>query len=57
MGRSEKLKFYDVKTRKSFTTTEYKIVKFETKRGVFEAAKTKSPFTGKPCYRILRRLK
>lgn len=57
MGGNEKLKFYDVKARKSFTSNEYKIVKFETKKGVFEVAKTRSPYTGKPCYRILRRLK
>ncbi|MEM4619992.1 MAG: hypothetical protein QW607_07235 [Desulfurococcaceae archaeon] len=57
MGRSEKLKFYDVKARKSFTSSDYKIVKFRTKKGTFEVARAKSPFTGKPCYRILRRLK
>lgn len=54
---NKKIKFYDVKSRRTFVTSDYKIVKFRTKRGVFEVAKTKSPYTGKPCYRILRRIK
>lgn len=51
-----KLKFYDVKKKRSFTTDKYDVIKWRTKRGTFEVARARSPW-GNTCYRVLRRVK
>ena len=53
MGR--KLTFFDVKTKRKFSTSKYSVVKKRTKRGSVTMAKAKSPYSGITCYRILRR--
>jgi len=45
------LKFYDVRTKKSFTSSDYKTVK----KGKVLMAVAKNPKTGKECWRILGR--
>ena len=47
-----KLKFYDVKGKKGFTSTKYKIVKKQTKRGIVQFAVTKAP-SGIEAWRIV----
>ncbi|MFN3805132.1 MAG: hypothetical protein ACK4SY_08755 [Pyrobaculum sp.] len=48
-----KLQFYDVKAKRKFATSRYKIVKKRTKSGVRTFAVAKSPYTGITAYRIV----
>ena len=50
-SEAEKMKFYDVKARKSFNSNKYKIVR----KGKTTFAVTKSPYTKIKCYRIIKR--
>jgi len=52
MGKS--LKFYDLKRKRSFTTSKYKIVKKKCRGGHVVMAKTKAP-SGITVYRIIKR--
>ena len=55
--KMKRLKFFDVRVRKSFFSSNYKTVP-KVKKGfktIFAVAE--SPFTGKPCYRILKGIK
>ena len=47
-----KLKFYDLKKKKAFTSTNYKVTSKKTKKGIRYFAITKAP-SGVPSYRIL----
>ena len=49
---AEKLKFYDVKAKKKFTSSKYKIVKKQTKRGIVQFAVTDAP-SGIKSWRIV----
>ena len=51
----EKLKFYDIKARQSFETSEYEVVEKETPRGKMLFAVATSPYTGIKVWRILGR--
>ena len=51
---AEKLKFYDVKGKKKFTSSNYKKVVKNTKRGKIEFAVAKAP-SGIQAWRILGR--
>lgn len=48
----EKLKFYDVKAKKGFTSTKYKIVTKKTKRGLVNFAVSDAP-SGIKSWRII----
>lgn len=48
----KKLKFYDLRKRKSFMTNKYKFTSKRTKRGMVYFAVAKSP-SGTPSYRIV----
>jgi hypothetical protein len=50
----EKLKFYDVKGKKKFTSDKYKYVTKKTKRGPVRFAVTKAP-SGIESWRIVSR--
>jgi len=49
-----KLKFYDLKGKKSFETDKYKIVTKDTKRGKMKFAVATAP-SGIPSYRIMKK--
>jgi len=51
---NKSLKFYDVKAKKSFSTTKYSTVTKSNKKGrKIKMAKAKSPLSGNIAYRIL----
>ncbi|MEZ0319689.1 MAG: DNA-binding protein CC1 [Pyrobaculum sp.] len=49
----EKLKFYDIKAKKSFETDKYEIIEKDTARGKMKFAVATSPYTGIKVYRLL----
>jgi len=53
MPKKEKLKFFDIVTKKPFETDKYEVVIKETKRGKIRIAFAISPYTGKKVARIL----
>jgi hypothetical protein len=53
----QKLKFYDIKAKKSFETDKYEVVEKQTARGPMMFAVTTSPYTGIKVYRLLGKKK
>jgi hypothetical protein len=51
----EKLKFFDVKAKRSFETDNYRIEVVQTSRGPMKVAKAVSPYTGITATRFLGR--
>lgn len=51
----EKLKFYDIKAKRSFETDNYRVEVVDSKRGKIKIAKAVSPYTGITATRILGR--
>jgi len=51
----EKLKFYDIKAKRSFETDNYKVEIVQTSRGPIKVAKAVSPYSGITATRILGR--
>jgi len=49
------LTFFDVKSKKSFKTSKYKIIKKKSRGSTVTMARAKSPYSGKYSYRILYR--
>jgi len=48
-----KLRFYDIKARQSFETSDYELVEKETSRGRFVFAVAVSPYSGIKVWRIV----
>jgi hypothetical protein len=57
MQQRQKLKFFDLKAKKSFETDSYEVVEKQTARGPVLFAVAASPYTGVKVYRILGRKK
>jgi len=55
MSKRQKLKFYDVKAKKSFSTNRYSVVKRRVRGSTTTFAVAKSPFSGIKCYRVIKR--
>ncbi|MEM0462560.1 DNA-binding protein CC1 [Pyrobaculum sp.] len=53
----QKLRFYDIKAKKSFETDQYEVVTKETARGPMMFAVAKSPYTGIKVYRLVGKKK
>jgi hypothetical protein len=51
--KKEKIRFFDLKAKQFFETSDYEIVIKETKRGKIKMARAVSPLTGKTYYKIL----
>lgn len=53
----QKLKFYDIKAKKSFETDKYEVMEKNTARGPMLFAVATSPYTGIKVYRLLGKKK
>jgi len=54
-AKRRRLKFYDLKARRSFETDEYEVVERQTARGPMLFAVATSPLTGIRVWRLLGR--
>jgi len=53
-AKKSKLTFFDVKSKRKFSTSNYKVVKRRVRGRVRKFAVAKSPYSGIKCWRVLR---
>ena len=53
MGK--KLTFFDVKTKRKFSTSKYKVVRRKVRGSITTFAVARSPYSKTKCYRIIKR--